>query len=109
LPPIPLQRHAFSFNIPNRQFQGEPSLNLELAAAVFDADGRMMNAFVRVARKDLDEKPGEPNPIPFFLVEQELEVPLAATSVRFAVRDITTDRIGAMEISLPLAPESAGP
>ena len=68
-----------------------------------------MNAFVRVATKDLDEKPGEPNPIPFFLVEQELEVPLAATSVRFAVRDITTDRIGAMEISLPLAPESAGP
>jgi VWFA-related protein len=109
LPPIPLQRHIFSFNIPKRQFEGEPSLNLELAAAVFDADGRMMNAFVRVATKDLDEKPGEPNPIPFFLVEQELEVPLAATSVRFAVRDITTDRIGAMEISLPLAPESAGP
>ena len=107
LPPIPLQRHAFSFNIPKRQFQGEPSLNLELAAAVFDADGRMMNAFVRVARKDLDEKPGSPDPVPFFLVEQELEVPLAATSVRFAVRDITSDRIGAMEINLPLAPESA--
>jgi VWFA-related protein len=107
LPPIPLQRHAFSFNIPKRQFKGEPSLNLELAAAVFDADGRMMNAFVRVARKDLDEKPGAPDPPPFFLVEQELEVPLAATSVRFAVRDITSDRIGAMEINLPLAPESA--
>lgn len=108
LPPIPLQRHIFSFNIPKQQFNGEPSLNLELAAAVFDADGRMMNAFVRVAKKDLDEKPGESGPVPFFLVEQELEVPLAATSVRFAVRDITTDRIGAMEIELPLAPESAG-
>jgi hypothetical protein len=62
---------------------------------------------VRVARKDLDEKSGAPDPVPFFLVEQELEVPLAATSVRFAVRDITSDRIGAMEINLPLAPESA--
>jgi VWFA-related protein len=107
LPPTPLQRYAFGFNIPKRQFEGEPTLNLELAAAVFDADGRMMNAFVRVARRDFDQKPGGPDPVPFFLVEQELEVPLEATTVRLAVRDITNDRIGAMEIELPLAPESA--
>jgi hypothetical protein len=49
-----------------------------------------------------------PDTAPFFRVDQELEVPLGATSVRFAVRDITNDHIGAMEISLPLAPASAG-
>jgi VWFA-related protein len=108
LPPIPLQRHMFSFEIPKRQFEGRPSLNIEVAAAVFDADGQMMNAFVRVARKDLGENPAVPDTAPFFRVDQELEVPLGATSVRFAVRDITNDHIGAMEISLPLAPASAG-
>jgi hypothetical protein len=105
LPPIPLQKYTFSFNIPKKQFMRDPSLNLELAAAVFDADGRMMNAFVRVARKYLGEKSDTPDPSPFFLVEQELEVPLDAASVRFAARDITNDRIGAMEIRLPLAQE----
>jgi VWFA-related protein len=107
LPPIPLQRHRFIFEIPRRQFEGKSSLNIEVAAAAFDADGVMINAFVRVARKDLDEHPAAPDPVPFFRVEQELEVPLAATSVRFAVRDISNDRLGTMEISLPLTPESA--
>jgi hypothetical protein len=106
-PPIPLQRHLFSFAIPTRQFKDEPSLNLELAVAAFDANGRMMNAAVRVTKKDLDQAPGANEPPRFFRVEQELEVPLAATSLRVAVHDTTNDRIGAMEIQLPLAPESA--
>ena len=102
LRPIPLQKDVFSFNIPTRQFQGERSLNLELAAGAYDAEGRLMNAFVRIAKKDLDETPGAPESLPFFRVEQELEVPVGATSLRVAVRDATNDRTGAMEIALPL-------
>jgi VWFA-related protein len=101
LPPIPLQRHTFIFEIPKRQFQRESSLNLEIAAAAFDADGVMMNAFVRIARKNLDGRPAAPELVPFFRVEQELDVPLGATSIRLAVRDITNDHIGTMEINLP--------
>lgn len=106
LPPVPLQKHMFSFEIPKRQFEGRPELNIEIAAAVFNADGQMMNAVVRVARKNLAENPAAPDTAPFFRVDQELEVPLGATSARFAVRDITNDAIGAMEIPLPLAPAS---
>ncbi|MFI5070976.1 MAG: hypothetical protein ACHP8A_08805, partial [Terriglobales bacterium] len=40
-----------------------------------------------------------------YRVEQQIEVPLTATSMRIAVRDVTTDRIGTMEVPLPLAPE----
>ena len=102
LSPIPLQKDVFSFNIPTRQFKGERLLNLELAAAAYDAEGRLMNAFVRIAKKDLEETPGAPDSAMFFRVEQELEVPLGATSLRVAVRDATNDRTGAMEIALPL-------
>jgi len=102
LHPIPLQKDEFSFNIPTRQFQGERSLNLELAAAAYDADGRLMNAVVRIAKKDLEQTPGTPDALPFFRVEQDLEVPVGATSLRVAVRDATNDRTGAMEITLPL-------
>jgi VWFA-related protein len=102
LSPIPLQKDVFSFNIPTRQFKGEGSLNLELAAAAYDAEGRLMNAIVRIAKKDLEETPGAADSLPFFRVEQELEVPVGATSLRVAVRDATNDRTGAMEITLPL-------
>jgi VWFA-related protein len=107
LSPILLQKDVFSFNIPTRQFKGEHSLNLELAAAAYDAEGRLMNAFVRVAKKDWEETPGTPDSLPFFRVEQELEVPVAAASLRVAVRDATNDRTGAMEITLPLPRKQA--
>jgi VWFA-related protein len=108
LSPIPLQKDVFNFNIPTRQFTGERTLNLELAAAAYDAEGRLMNAFVRIAKKDLEETPGAPDSAMFFRVEQELEVPVGATSLRVAVRDATNDRTGAMEIALPLPHGQAG-
>jgi VWFA-related protein len=107
LKPVPLQKEVFNFNIPTRQFEGEGTLNLELAAAAYDAEGQLMNAFVRVAKKDLEETPGEPESALFFRVEQELEVPVGAASLRVAVRDVTNDRTGAMEITLPLSQERA--
>jgi len=106
--PIPLQKDVFNFNIPTRQFKGERSLNLELAVAAYDAEGRLMNAFVRIAEKDLEDEAGEPDAALFFRVEQELEVPVGAASLRLAVRDVTNDRTGAMEITLPLPREQAG-
>jgi hypothetical protein len=63
---------------------------------------------VRIAKKDLDETPGSPDSALFFRVEQELEVPVGAASLRLAVRDVINDRTGAMEITLPLPPQRAG-
>jgi VWFA-related protein len=108
LPPIPLQKDLFDFNIPTRQFKGETSLNLEVAVAAYDANGLLMNAFVSVAKDyAVDQTSATHQPSRFYRVEQELEVPLAATSIRFAVRDTSNDRTGAMETSLPLAPDGA--
>jgi VWFA-related protein len=101
LAPVPLQKDVFNFNIPTRQFKGERSLNLELAAAAYDAEGRLMNAIVRIAKKDMEEAPGAADQAPFLRVEQELQVPIGAASLRLAVRDVTNDRTGAMEIALP--------
>lgn len=106
LAPIPLQKHVFNFEIPKRQFKNGSALDLEVATAVFDADGRMMNAIVGVAKKDAGEASATGEASRFYRVEQDLEVPRGAASVRFAVRDTTNDRTGALEIKLPLAPES---
>jgi hypothetical protein len=49
---------------------------------------------------------GEANKQGLFRAHQHLDVPLTATSIRIAVRDMSTDRIGALEVGLPLAPET---
>ena len=40
------------------------------------------------------------------LVIAKIAVPLNATSIRIAVKDVSTDRVGTMEVTLPLAPEA---
>jgi hypothetical protein len=38
-----------------------------------------------------------------YRAQQQIDVPVSATSIRLAVRDVSTDRIGAMEVALPLS------
>ena len=104
VPPVQLQRYAIDYTVMARQLQidGEP-LDLELAVAAYDADGRMLNALVNNGASDQAAKPGQPAP-KSYRAEQQLDVPVEAAFLRFAVRDANTDRIGAMEIKLPLAP-----
>ncbi len=109
LTPVPLQKHLVTFQVPTRQFKDEGSLDVELAAAAYNADGQLMNAVVRIAKKDLKADKTDASEAPrFFRFEQELEVPVAATTVRFAVRDVMNDRTGAMEVELPL-PDAGSP
>jgi VWFA-related protein len=77
---------------------------LEVAAAAFDDDGRMLNGLVETSAHN-DAASAAQNAKGIYRVQQQLDVPVNAVSIRVAVRDISTDRIGAMEIPLPLAPE----
>jgi VWFA-related protein len=106
LAPIKLQRYAIDYTVMSHQLQitGDP-LNLELAVAAYDADGKMLNALVNNGASEAAKPPGQPAP-KSYRAEQQLDVPLNAAWIRVAVRDANTDRIGAMEIKLPLAPEN---
>ncbi len=110
---MPLQRYVLSYRIFGRQFKdASGGLNLELAAAAFDADGRRMSSSVNVSNNVTNGTDGTGaraaanEPARVYRVDEELEVPVGAAALRFAVRDAATDRIGAMEIKLPLAPEA---
>lgn len=106
LAPMKLQRYAIDYTVMAHQLQitGDP-LDLELAVAAYDADGKMLNALVNNGASEATKPPGEPAP-KSYRAEQQLDVPLDAAWIRVAVRDANTDRIGAMEIKLPLAPEN---
>jgi len=82
---------------------GRP-MNLEIAAAAYDTDGAVLNNVVNKATGDTGGPSAQPAKV--YRIQQEIEVPLAAASIRVAIHDANTGRVGAMEIKLPLAPEN---
>ncbi len=97
---------------------GEKPLALELATAAFDDDGTMLNGIVENGTRITSPEPklarvqgGQGSSMldagqkGIYRAQQRIDVPVGAASIRVAVRDMNTDRIGAMEVALPLAPE----
>ena len=107
-PPVQLQTYVVDYVVmPQSKPAGAANprpMALEIAAAAYDADGHMLNAVVADASAggapSSGSKPG------LLRAQQQIDVPVSATSIRIAVRDTTSDRVGAMEVTLPLAPES---
>lgn len=107
LAPVQLQTYMVDYNVMAPKpiaGAGSPPLALEIAAAAYDADGQMLNGVVdQTANAPGSAGASKPG---MYRAQQQIDVPVSATSMRVAVRDISTDRIGAMEVTLPLAAEA---
>ena len=108
MPPVKLQKYLIDYLVIDPQLKAIAAQTgrqpmLEFAAAAYDLDGRMLNGIVNDASAS-PPAAGE-KAAALFRVEQELSVPLQAAWLRIAVRDMLTDRTGALEIPLPLKPE----
>jgi len=106
VPPVQLQTYVVDYSVmapkPSAAAGGAPALALEIAAAAYDTDGQMLNGVVD--QTDTANAPSPAGAKPgMYRAQQKIEVPVSATSMRVAVRDISTDRIGAIEVVLPLA------
>jgi hypothetical protein len=96
---VPLQRYEIDYTAAARY----PAL--EVAAAAFDADGKMLNGEIhRTAQESAVVSAGERR-AGIYRIQQQFDVPTTAVSIRLAVRDVATDNVGALEVNLPLAPE----
>jgi len=121
-PPVPLQTYAIDYTVSTQQLKpGSPSLRnetflLQVAVAVFDADGQTLISKLQHTREAVPPTPantveasssdGDETVRPTFLrFQQKIDAPPNAASLRLAVRDVATDRVGALEVNLPLAPE----
>lgn len=104
-PPIPLRPYAIDYLVLD-QTAGRPGRQvLEFAACAYDADGKMLNGLSQYAASASGQnvkKDGKP----LFRGTQVLEVPTTAQWLRVAVRDVATDKIGSIEVRLPLAGEA---
>ena len=119
LKPILLQTYVVDYLVllPPK-VEGEKPLALELATAAFDGEGTMLNGLVENGTRITSADPrlsrvqgGNVASGPdvgqkgIYRAQQRIDVPVGAASIRVAVRDMNTDRIGAMEVALPLAAE----
>jgi len=107
-PPIPLRTYTISYLVLDRSAGQNPGGQvLEFAACAYDVDGKMLNGISQqAARADSvqRDKSGEKG---WLRAVQTIDVPDSAAWLRVAVRDTATDRIGTIEIPLPLAGEIA--
>lgn len=99
---VPLRDYTIDYLVMDRKAAAAGQV-LEFAAAAYNSSGKMMNGISQNAERGGGGhgKPG------LFRAEQKLEVPEGAAWLRVAVRDVRTDRIGTMEIPLPLNAEGA--
>ncbi len=99
LAPIKLQTYLVDYQIIARL------PHLEVAAGVYDDDGLLLNGDVEEASSASSTQDDPNAKFTYFRVQQKIDVPVTAATLRLAVRDQSTDRMGTLEIPLPLAPE----
>ena len=95
--PVQLQTYQIDYTIAARY----PLL--EIAAAAYDDDGKILNSAIQRFIEEGSEFPSGEKGGAIYRVQQQFDVPVNAATVRVAVRDVATDNVGALEIRLPLA------
>ena len=110
--PVDLQKYVIDYRVTDLALKGQAQNgkvpSFEFAAAAFDSDSRMLNGIVNNATGDTSVT-SEANKTGVFRVRQQLDVPVQATWIRIGVRDKLTNRMGTLEVQLPLAPEAPSP
>jgi VWFA-related protein len=109
LPPARIQTYTIDYRVLDPQFKMQAERSgkqptLEFTVAAFDDDGKVLNGIVNDGAPEESTEPSE-NKAGLFRVRQTLVVPLSAKSIRVGVRDRANDRMGTLEVPLPLKPE----
>jgi len=109
---VDLQKYVIDYRVTASALKSQTQTGkppaYEFAAAAFDSESRMLNGVVNNAAGDASSSP-EPAKPGVFRVRQQLDVPVNATWIRIGVRDKLTNRVGTLEVHLPLAPEPPTP
>jgi hypothetical protein len=108
LPPTRVVNFVVDYRVFDPQLKAEESHGsnamLEFAMAAFDQDGHTLNGVVNDGVPTPSSDPGE-NKEGLYRIRQSLIVPANAVSIRIGVRDRASDRVGTLEVPLPLASE----
>jgi len=115
---LQVQKFAIYYAVSAGQIRrpADGKLPLEFAAVGFNSEGDALNGVFEIASPENSAdpwseeakgngQPGSARSKAVYRAMQELLLPAGATSIRAVVRDLFTDRVGAVEIPLPLTSE----
>ncbi|HEY3971572.1 MAG TPA: VWA domain-containing protein [Candidatus Sulfotelmatobacter sp.] len=109
---VDVQKYLVDYRVTDKALvskaAGSKPAQFEFAAAAFDDDSRMLNGVINNASGETSVNP-ETSKSGVFRVRQEIYVPAAASWIRIGVRDKSSNRVGTLEVHLPLAPETPIP
>jgi len=110
LTPVKVQGYAIDYRVLDPEFKAQAAHTgqqpaLEFAVAAFDDDGKVLNGVVNDGVPETSTQPSE-NKAGLYRVHQSLLVPVNAKSLRVGVRDRLNDRMGTLEVDLPLPPQT---
>jgi VWFA-related protein len=113
LDPVDVQKYVIDYRVTDLALKAQAAQNgkpssFEFAAAAFDAESRMLNNIVNETTGDVSAS-SEASKSGIIRVRQQLDVPAHAAWLRIGVRDKLTNRVGTLEVQLPLAPEAPSP
>jgi VWFA-related protein len=113
LAPVDVQKYVIDYRVTDLALKAQAGQSgktpsFEFAAAAFDSESRMLNGIVNEATGDASAG-SEASKSGVVRVRQQLDVPAHAAWIRIGVRDKLSNRIGTLEVQLPLAPEAPSP
>lgn len=108
LAPVDLQKYLVDYFVTDNALKAPNAkpADFEFAAAAYDSESRMLNSSLSNANGDSNPDASKTG---VFRARLEFSVPAGASSIRIGVRDKHTNRVGTLEVQLPLAPEAPSP
>ncbi len=112
---VEVQRYNIDYTFDGSELRFLPQQNasfrntLTLMAASFDGEGRMISAASDVGTNDLQPAAYEKVIAGQFGVQQEVDVPLEAASLRIGIQDQMSNHLGTVDIALPVPPPADAP
>lgn len=112
---VQIQRYFFDYWVPVEQLslaagsEGARQSNLEFLAVAYDTDGTPLCGQLSGSDQTISAERFEKIRRTAFHTRQALDVPTQATWLRVAVRDPAENRVGTVEVRLPLRPEEHEP
>jgi VWFA-related protein len=107
--PVLMQQYLISYGLIARQLEmsaddaGAHQVSLEFGLISYDEDGRKLNGLDTHIDDTIPADRYAKLASDGYHVVQSVAVPVTASSIRFAVRDIRGNRVGSLEVQLPLA------
>lgn len=105
---VEVQHYGIDYSVPGSELRFVPLANatyqnmLALMVTSFDSEGKMLTGISNLGTSDLQTSAYKQMIAGEFRVHQEMDVPVAAASLRIGIQDQMSSHLGTLDVALPV-------